>query len=133
MSLAKSKLAFKDGVVNFQGKGTETSDSNDVRISKGETIVPAKATKNNLGLLTYIVKTGKNAIDYFSPSKQMISFAPTYENVGTKLDRLNANLERMNMNKTQKFKHEFSSASINNGALEFAVKTASNRRIAMSY
>lgn len=37
--------AFKDGVIDFKGAGTETSDSNIVRISKGESVMPADATR----------------------------------------------------------------------------------------
>jgi hypothetical protein len=37
--------AFADGVVDFQGKGTATSDSNVVRISKGESVITAAATQ----------------------------------------------------------------------------------------
>jgi hypothetical protein len=44
--------AFKDGVENFQGKGTETSDSNLVLISRGESVVTAKGTKQYKGLAT---------------------------------------------------------------------------------
>jgi len=44
--------AFKEGVENFQGKGTETSDSNLVLISKGESVITAKATKQYKGLPT---------------------------------------------------------------------------------
>ena len=37
--------AYKDGVIDFKGKGTGTSDSNLVRISKGESVITAKATQ----------------------------------------------------------------------------------------
>jgi hypothetical protein len=37
--------AFKDGVIDFQGQGTATSDSNVVRISRGESVMTAKATE----------------------------------------------------------------------------------------
>lgn len=43
--------AFKDGVINYQGKGTGTSDSNLVRISKGESVITAKATQQYLPIL----------------------------------------------------------------------------------
>ena len=36
--------AFAKGVIGFQGKGTETSDENLVRISRGESIITAKKT-----------------------------------------------------------------------------------------
>jgi hypothetical protein len=44
--------AFAEGVENFQGKGTETSDSNLVLISRGESVITAKATKQYKGLAT---------------------------------------------------------------------------------
>jgi hypothetical protein len=44
--------AFAEGVEAFEGKGTETSDSNLVLISKGESIITAKATKKYAGLAT---------------------------------------------------------------------------------
>lgn len=37
--------AFADGVVDYQGKGTGKSDSNIVRISKGESVITADATQ----------------------------------------------------------------------------------------
>jgi hypothetical protein len=36
---------FKDGVIDYAGKGTETSDSNTVKISRGESVMTAKATR----------------------------------------------------------------------------------------
>lgn len=36
---------FKDGVIGFKGKGTDTSDENHVMISNNESVVTAKATK----------------------------------------------------------------------------------------
>lgn len=44
--------AFAEGVEGFQGKGTETSDSNLVLISKGESVITAEATKKYKGLAT---------------------------------------------------------------------------------
>lgn len=38
--------AFADGVIDFQGKGTERSDSNIVAISRGESVITAKGTDN---------------------------------------------------------------------------------------
>ena len=46
--------AFKDGVIDFDGKGTATSDSNVVRISRGESVMTANATakfKDHLKLM----------------------------------------------------------------------------------
>lgn len=62
IALAESAVsgAFKNGVVNFQGKGNGTSDSNLVRISHGESVMTAKATANpiNQKFFTYANKGG---------------------------------------------------------------------------
>jgi len=42
---------YKDGVIDLQGKGTGTSDSIDAKLSKGESVMTAKETSDNLGLL----------------------------------------------------------------------------------
>jgi len=44
--------AFAEGVEDFQGEGTGTSDSNLIRFSHGESVVTAKGTKENQGLVT---------------------------------------------------------------------------------
>ena len=44
--------AFAEGVEDFQGEGTNTSDSNLIRFSHGESVVTAKGTKENKGLVT---------------------------------------------------------------------------------
>lgn len=46
--------AFKDGVIDYQGKGTTTSDSNLVRISRGESVINAEATAKNREILQAI-------------------------------------------------------------------------------
>ena len=42
--------AFAEGVVDLKGEGTETSDSIFARLSKGESVVTAKATRQDKGL-----------------------------------------------------------------------------------
>ncbi|MBU3681640.1 MAG: phage tail tape measure protein [Flavobacterium sp.] len=44
--------SFAEGVEDFNGKGTGTSDSNIIRFSNGESVVTANATANNPGLVT---------------------------------------------------------------------------------
>ena len=44
--------AFAEGVEDFKGEGTGTSDSNLIRFSHGESVVTAKGTKENKGLTT---------------------------------------------------------------------------------
>jgi hypothetical protein len=50
---------FKDGVVDFQGKGTTRSDSNIVAISNRESVMNATATANNKELLIQMNKGRK--------------------------------------------------------------------------
>lgn len=42
---------FKDGVIDLQGPGTETSDSIPARLSKGESVITAKVTRKRKSLL----------------------------------------------------------------------------------
>lgn len=48
--------SFAEGVENFNGKGTGTSDSNVVRISRGESVLTAKATQMYSGIPTMMNK-----------------------------------------------------------------------------
>jgi len=57
---------FADGVIGFQGKGTERSDSNLVAISRGESVITAKGTKNATKLLTAINEGKLSDDDYAS-------------------------------------------------------------------
>lgn len=43
--LAQATAGFKDGVIDLQGAGTETSDSIPARLSKGESVMTAKETR----------------------------------------------------------------------------------------
>lgn len=52
--LAAPVPAFKEGVIDFQGKGTETSDSNLARISKGESVMTAAETRKHRQALVAI-------------------------------------------------------------------------------
>lgn len=62
---AQASLGFKDGVVNLDGAGTETSDSIHARLSKGESVITARATKNNLEELEWMNKTGLSIKEYY--------------------------------------------------------------------
>jgi len=55
-ALALDIPQFKKGVIDFQGKGTETSDSNLVMISKGESVMTAKETRRFKPVLEAIRK-----------------------------------------------------------------------------
>jgi len=56
ISFISSLPAFKDGVIDFQGKGTGTSDSNLALLSKGETVMTAKETADYKPVFTAIRK-----------------------------------------------------------------------------
>jgi hypothetical protein len=62
---ARSSAGFKDGVVELQGEGTETSDSIPAWLSKGESVITARGTKENKHLLQWINDTGRSAQEYF--------------------------------------------------------------------
>ena len=55
---AQSAAGFKDGVVELQGEGTETSDSIPAWLSRGESVITARATKQNKDELEWMNKTG---------------------------------------------------------------------------
>jgi len=55
---AQSAAGFKDGVVSLEGEGTETSDSIPAWLSKGESVITARATKNNMNELKWMNETG---------------------------------------------------------------------------
>lgn len=55
---AQSAAGFKDGVVGLEGAGTTTSDSIPAWLSKGESVITAKATANNIDELKWLNNTG---------------------------------------------------------------------------
>jgi hypothetical protein len=56
---------FKDGVEDFRGKGTSTSDENIVAISDHESVATAQATMETKGLISSINKNGYDgAVDW---------------------------------------------------------------------
>ena len=54
--MVNSYSSFKDGVVNFKGKGTGTSDENMVFISNGESVITAAGTRKYAPILEAINK-----------------------------------------------------------------------------
>jgi hypothetical protein len=58
LGLARSASGFKDGVVGLDGGGTETSDSIPAWLSRGESVITAKATRNNKEELEFMNRTG---------------------------------------------------------------------------
>lgn len=86
--------SFKDGVVDFQGKGTGTSDSNIVRISHGESVVTAKATKQYAPVLEAMNK-GINPLPLLASNS--LSKIPasnnSYKSLEKRLDYIGSLLE----------------------------------------
>jgi hypothetical protein len=50
----KAKPRFATGVINLKGPGTETSDSIEAKLSRGESVMTAAATRRSMGLLEAI-------------------------------------------------------------------------------
>lgn len=48
----KNKPRFAEGVINLKGPGSETSDSIDAKLSRGESVMTAKQTREAFGILT---------------------------------------------------------------------------------
>ena len=59
VSVARSSLGFKDGIIDLQGAGTGRSDSISARLSKGESVINARSTKENKRYLEFINNGGK--------------------------------------------------------------------------
>jgi hypothetical protein len=76
----KDDNAFKDGVVDLQGPGTETSDSIPAKLSKRESVVTAKGTRKAKTLLK-----GLNADDNFLIEK---GIAELLKNTGVSLSNI---------------------------------------------
>jgi hypothetical protein len=55
---AQSAAGFKDGVIDLEGAGTETSDSIPAWLSRGESVITARATKENKTELEWMNRTG---------------------------------------------------------------------------
>ena len=72
---------FKEGVVDFVGKGTETSDSNLVKISKGESVIPASATRKYKPFLENIVSEARDGNPLFGKAAvNLSSTVPAFAN-----------------------------------------------------
>lgn len=71
--------AFADGVENFRGDGTGTSDSNLIAFSNGESVVTAKATSETPGLVSALNEKGKlGALEWAMDNV----YKPNYNSLG---------------------------------------------------
>jgi hypothetical protein len=65
VGIARGLVAgFADGVVDFQGVGSDRSDSNTIRISRSESIMTAKATRANRAAFAWANATGGDVRDW---------------------------------------------------------------------
>lgn len=98
-ALANNSPAFRDGVVDFQGKGTGTSDSNTVRISKGESVITADATKKNRDILEAMNKGQVFSIPRITPAEKNTGATRLeLKGVENKLDRMIEAYEQTGVN-----------------------------------
>lgn len=65
LGLARSASGFKDGVVGLHGEGTETSDSIPAWLSRGESVITARATSNNRDELEFMNSTGLSIAEFY--------------------------------------------------------------------
>ena len=70
---AQGAIGYKDGVVGLNGEGTETSDSIPAWLSRGESVITAKATKNNKDELDFMNRTGLSISEYYKNNLQLSS------------------------------------------------------------
>jgi TP901 family phage tail tape measure protein len=82
LEYARSAIGLRSGAVDLQGPGTETSDSIPARLSRGESVITAKATRANKELLEWINRTGRPAVEYFIAKKD-VNFYNTHNDALT--------------------------------------------------
>ncbi|MFM8759682.1 MAG: phage tail tape measure protein [Methylophilaceae bacterium] len=98
---AQSAAGFKDGVVQLDGKGTETSDSIPAWLSKGESVITAKATKNNLAELQFMNTTGLSVREFYRNQISTTSVSESGELVA-EIQKLRKTTEGLGMQITRK-------------------------------
>ena len=75
---AKAALGFKDGVVDLEGPGTETSDSIPAWLSRGESVITASSTRANKEELAWMnANPGMSIKDYFATQAPAIRYSVT--------------------------------------------------------
>ncbi|MFN3307228.1 MAG: hypothetical protein ACK42Z_08605, partial [Candidatus Kapaibacteriota bacterium] len=75
LELAKAALSAYQGAVDIQGPGTETSDSIPARLSRGESVINAGATRaeGNKELFIWLNKTKRPAFEFFITQKPQVA------------------------------------------------------------
>ena len=77
LGLARSAAGFKDGVVGLHGEGTETSDSIPAWLSRGESVITARATSNNRDELEFMNNTGLSIAEFYKMKMPSTSVSVT--------------------------------------------------------
>ena len=76
LGAARAALGFKDGVVDLEGPGTETSDSIPAWLSKGESVMTASTTKANKEELAWMNNNpGMSIRDYFTSHAPQVRYS----------------------------------------------------------
>ena len=85
---AVSRAKFYKGVVNLQGPGTSTSDSIPAKLSRGESVIPASATRKNIKELNYLLNNDKRVINYYKEKEPQV-LKQAFMEIATAKDLLN--------------------------------------------
>jgi hypothetical protein len=85
---AVNRAKFYKGVVNVQGAGTYTSDSIPAKLSRGESVIPASATRKNVNELNYLLNNDKSVINYYK-EKEPQAIKQAFMEIATAKDFLN--------------------------------------------
>jgi hypothetical protein len=85
---AANRAKFYKGVVNLQGAGTYTSDSIPAKLSRGESVIPASATRKNVNELNYLLNNDKSVINYYK-EKEPQAIKQAFMEIATSKDLLN--------------------------------------------
>lgn len=75
---ARASAGFKDGVIDLEGPGTETSDSIPAWLSRGESVITASSTRANKEELAWMnANPGMSIKDYFAMQAPAIRYSVT--------------------------------------------------------
>jgi TP901 family phage tail tape measure protein len=85
---AVNRASFYKGVVNLQGAGTYTSDSIPAKLSRGESVIPASATRKNIKELNYLLNNDTSVINYYK-EKEPQALKQAFMEIATAKDFLN--------------------------------------------
>ena len=100
LEYARSAIGLRSGAVDLQGPGTETSDSIPARLSRGESVITAKATRANKELLEWINRTQRPAVEYFIAKKDVNLYNTHNDALALEIRALRQEIARMPLKRT---------------------------------